>query len=230
MNWNQAKAMTLLVIPMATLLSLPVIGLAESIKERIQPSPESGFSTGGHGHYGDREELAFSPPGGSDAAVKDMQQAGISQDQISAIKALMQQNRTQAQALHQQLRQKKQAMMEYVKSPDAKEGQALHMLNDVNALERKVSELRMKTFFAMRSKLTPEQWQKMQTLREQQMQQRRQMHGGQNGFGGGPNGQGSGSGGSGFAPGGQNFSGGPGGFGGGFGPRRRMMQQRFGQQ
>jgi Spy/CpxP family protein refolding chaperone len=99
-------------------------------------------------------------------AQRIMQQVGLSPEQMQELKTLREQGRSQAQTLRQQLRAKQQELMRYIKSPGANEGQAMSLLGEINALQRQVGELRIKTWFRMRSHLTPEQMEKLQQMHQ----------------------------------------------------------------
>lgn len=145
-----------------------------------------------------------------------MERFGVTPEQMQQFKAIREGARAEAQALQQQIRQKRQALMQYVQSPDANEAQAMAMNRELNAMTARVGELRIQTVFRMKEVMTPEQFDQFVRQREQargrimdqmqgRMQQRRE---GGGGFQGGPRQQ----------P-GQRFGGGQ------DGPRRRWQPQ-----
>lgn len=93
-----------------------------------------------------------------------MEQLGLTPEQSQKVKSIKAQGRSQSSALHQQLLTKRQALMKYLQSPGASETQARNMNADINETQRQLSEVRLKTWFAMRSQLTPAQLQKLNQL------------------------------------------------------------------
>ncbi len=95
-----------------------------------------------------------------------MQQLGLTQEQAEKLRAIKEQGRAQSKALHQQLRSKRQALMQYIQSSNANESKAMAMQTELNRLQGEMSALRLKTFFQMRAMMTPEQMQKMQQMKQ----------------------------------------------------------------
>lgn len=93
-----------------------------------------------------------------------IQQLDLTPEQRPKVQAIMQQSRQEGQALSQQLRAKRNAMMDYLKSLNATEATAMTMSTEVNMLQKRLSELRVKTWFAIRAELTPAQIQKMNQM------------------------------------------------------------------
>lgn len=92
---------------------------------------------------------------------KMQERLGLSSEQAKELKTIRERSLAQGKALHEQTRQKREAVMEYLKSPDANEATALRMNNELNDLYRRLGELRIKTWFDMREHLSPEQLKKM---------------------------------------------------------------------
>ncbi len=160
-NRNPFKATAFLAVPTALLLM-------------AQPVFAESFWGAGNGQdfgrSGDQNRIAQGQAPGNSQARQErqqqmIQQLGLSPDQAEKVKGIMQQGKAQSQALHQQLRTKRQAMMKYLQSPDANESQARSMNADINDLQRQLSEIRLKSWFAMRSQMTPEQLQKMSQMK-----------------------------------------------------------------
>lgn len=157
-NRNPLKAAAFLAVPAALLLmAQPVFA-------------ESFWGGQEFGRFGDQHQIAQGPNGGNSQARQErqqqmIQQLGLNPVQAEKVKAIMQQGQDQSKALHQQLRTKRQAMMKYLQSPDANENQARGMNAEINELQRQLSEIRLKSWFAMRSQMTPEQLQKMSQLK-----------------------------------------------------------------
>jgi len=98
-----------------------------------------------------------------------LSQLDLSKEQSQKIKTIMAGGHKQSQALKSQLHAKKRGLMQYLQSPDANLNQALSQNNDINGMQRQLGELRLKTFFAMRAQLSPEQLQKLQHLQKERM-------------------------------------------------------------
>lgn len=94
-----------------------------------------------------------------------IQKLDLSPEQSQKVNLIMQRGKQQGQALHQTIRKKRQDLMRYLHAPDSTESQAMAMNSEINAMQRQMSELRLKTWFAMRAIMTPEQRQKLQKLR-----------------------------------------------------------------
>lgn len=93
-----------------------------------------------------------------------IQELGLTSAQAQAVRSIAQAGRQESQALYQQLRTKRRALAEYLKRSDALETSATAMNTEINAVQKRLSELRLRTWFAIRAHLTPEQLQKLQTL------------------------------------------------------------------
>lgn len=146
MNRNLLKAAIALMIPCAILLH-PVAGLAEQSMGRF------GEGSGMRG------------PGGEGGPQMMLRQLGLSAEQNQKVRAIMEEGRSQSQALHQQLKSKRQAFMQYMHSSSASESRALSLMEEMNALQRQLSELRVRTWFKVRTNLTPEQLQRLSQMK-----------------------------------------------------------------
>lgn len=148
-NRNPLKALSFLLVPTALLLlSAPGYCEGPSAPKASAPSEHSGRR-----HNENEAHQAFS------------KQLGLSPEQSQKVKAIMQEGHQQSQTMKEQLRAKRKALMQYLQTPNASQSQALSMNADINATQRQMSELRLKTFFAMRAQLTPEQLQKLPQLK-----------------------------------------------------------------
>jgi Spy/CpxP family protein refolding chaperone len=92
-------------------------------------------------------------------------QLKLSPKQTEAIQAIGQEGRQKSEGLKNQLRTKRHALMQYLHTNNAALSPALALNNEVNQIQQQIGELRLKTFFAMRSQLTPEQLQQFQKLK-----------------------------------------------------------------
>ncbi|MEB3285967.1 MAG: Spy/CpxP family protein refolding chaperone [Vampirovibrionales bacterium] len=75
----------------------------------------------------------------------------------------------QLQPLHEQLKSKKKALMEYLATPDSEKAQALEMQGEIDALMAQKSKLYIDHFYAKQSFLTPEQQKTAQTFMQKKM-------------------------------------------------------------
>jgi Spy/CpxP family protein refolding chaperone len=90
----------------------------------------------------------------------------LSAEQMTAIATIQEEGRTEASRLKAELRAKRHTMMAYVSSASADQGKAMEHLQGVEAIRTQLSALRLRTWFQIRDVLTPEQLQRLQTLRE----------------------------------------------------------------
>lgn len=100
-----------------------------------------------------------------------MKELGLSPEQGQKVKSVMEQGRAQSKALREQLKAKRQAMMQYLQNPKATESGARSLNGDINDLQRQLSEIRLKTWFNLRAHLNPEQLQKLQAIKAKQWAQ-----------------------------------------------------------
>jgi len=161
-NRNPFKATAFLAVPTALLLMAQPV-FAESF-QGAGNGQDFGRFNGGQ-NYIAQGQVPGNSQARPDRQQQMIQQLGLSPDQTEKVKGIMQQGKAQSQALHQQLRAKRQAMMKYLQSPEANESQARSMNADINDLQRQLSEIRLKSWFAMRSQMTPEQLQKMSQMK-----------------------------------------------------------------
>lgn len=162
---NPRKAFAFLAVPAALLLmaqpslAAPSFGGTPSLFEldcaQMNPMQVAQAEPGRAGNPADREQRR-------QRMIKEL---SLSPEQAQKIKAIKEQGREQGRALNQQLRAKRQAMMQYLQSPNANEAQARTLNSDIHTLQKQISELRLKSWFAMRKVMTPEQLQKMNRLK-----------------------------------------------------------------
>lgn len=144
---GNAKAMTILTIAAVVSVSTTLVAIAQPAGEQ----PEK------------RHELI-------------MKKLGVTPAQAEELKAIREGNRREGGQLKEEIRLKQKALMAYMTSPGATEAGALDRQNEIAALRNRMSELRIKTWFAIREKLTPEQLEKLTRMRRRIMQNRGQRH------------------------------------------------------
>jgi Spy/CpxP family protein refolding chaperone len=88
----------------------------------------------------------------------------LSKEQSAKVKALVEQGKTESQALYQQVKEKREALMTYLKADDAIEAKALELNSEIQELKGHLGEMRLKTWFAIREQLTPEQRHSLQEV------------------------------------------------------------------
>lgn len=150
MKWNLLKASAFLAIPLVV-LSSPLASWANPGQQgnlKMPPEAKHEFKRPGH-------------------PASLLEQLRLTPEQKEKIRALQMQGHEQSHALHQQLRAKRQSLMQYLQSPDAEEGKAQGLQAEVSDLQSQMSMQRLKSWFQMRSILTPEQKQRLQQLRPQ---------------------------------------------------------------
>ena len=112
----------------------------------------------------------------------------LTAEQKQKLQSVRQQKQGQGQQLHQQIEQKRKALMQYMTQPNASESKALSMSKEIANLQEQAAEMRIQTWFQMKAIFTPEQLQQLQQMR-QQVGQRRAQGGGGGGFKGGMRGR-----------------------------------------
>jgi Spy/CpxP family protein refolding chaperone len=153
--WNDRKTLlaALLVSGLSLLgaLSLPLVW-SESA------------TGGGHGPGSNPSEArrTHNPDDRADAHQRGMlQKLGLSPEQSRRVDALLQRGRAESEDLRRQLRERRQALMRYLKRPEATEAGARAQSTEIQTLQNRLNEMRLKTWFAIRSQLTPEQIRKL---------------------------------------------------------------------
>lgn len=157
---NRLTATIRLFLLACPLLLLPAMASAENSLSGSHPTPCHDAKL-----IAQAEPQALSPAEREARRQEWLKKIGITPEQDQKISALRAQGRQQVEALHTQLRNKKQALFAYLKMPNATEAQARLLNNEINDLQRRLSEIRLKTWFAMRSQLTPEQLARIHELR-----------------------------------------------------------------
>lgn len=157
-NRMPLQKLAVLGLPLALLLNLL------TVSTWADPSSHGGRGQGQPNH---------SPSGSPDERHQHMiKELGLNPEQGQKVKSIMEQGRAQSQALREQLKAKRKSMMQYLQTPNATEAGARTLNSDINDLQRRLSEIRLKTWFSMRSQLNAEQLQKLQALKARQWAQR----------------------------------------------------------
>lgn len=160
-NRMPLQKLAVLALPLALLLNL-LPGLASA-------DPSNQASQGGRMQGRSSHSSASSSDERHQQMIKEL---GLSPEQGQKVKSTMEQGRAQSQPLREQLKSKRKAMMQYLQTPNATEAGARTLNNEINDLQRRLSEVRLKTWFSMRSQLNPEQLQKLQAIKAKQWAQR----------------------------------------------------------
>jgi Spy/CpxP family protein refolding chaperone len=100
------------------------------------------------------------------------QELKLSPEQQNKIKAIRDNASKEAEPLRQQLMAKQKEVMSYVGRPDATETKAIALQRDLHALQLKMAEHRLRTWFKIKSVMTPEQSRQYAEVRKQRMNQR----------------------------------------------------------
>jgi Spy/CpxP family protein refolding chaperone len=150
------------------ILSLPLALLLNLLPGLASADPPNQASQGGRM----QGRAAHAPSSFDERHQQMIKDLGLSPEQGQKVKSTMEQGRAQSQSLREQLRTKRKAMMQYLQSPNATEAGARNLNNEINDLQRRLSEIRLKTWFSMRSQLNPEQLQKLQAIKAKHWAQR----------------------------------------------------------
>jgi Spy/CpxP family protein refolding chaperone len=86
-----------------------------------------------------------------------LQELSLTEDQKTKLKAIQQDGQSQSKAVREKTRGLYREMMTYMASPEAKEDKAMDMQRHIQGEQAKLGEIRMKSWFKIRSILTPEQ-------------------------------------------------------------------------
>lgn len=132
------------------------------------------------------------------AALGFLQDLGLTEEQKTKLKSIQQEGQTQNKALREKNRNLYREMMGYMASPSATEAKALEMQRHIQEEQAKMGEIRLKSWFKIRSVLTPEQIEKINTKFQEHAKRMdsirdRMGQGGGNGASGGGFGQGGGA-------------------------------------
>jgi Spy/CpxP family protein refolding chaperone len=160
--WNDRKTLlaALLVsgLSLAGALSLPLVRSESATGGGHGPGANPGEARLAH----QQGPSKHSPEDRADARQRGMlQKLGLSPEQSRRVETLLQRGRAESQDLRRQLRERRQALMRYLSRPEATEAGARAQSSEIQALQNRLSEMRLKTWFAIRSQLTPEQIRKL---------------------------------------------------------------------
>ncbi|MDX2086087.1 MAG: periplasmic heavy metal sensor [Candidatus Melainabacteria bacterium] len=117
-------------------------------------------------------QTSSAPHRGGNRRQAMMQELGLNEQQMQALKTIREQAKANSQPLKTQLRSKQQGLQQYLHNPQANESTALAMQQEIQALQSRLGSLRIKTWFQIRNVMPPEALAKMQELRQQRRQQR----------------------------------------------------------
>lgn len=152
-------------LPKLAVLALPLALLLNCVPGSVSADPSK--------HGGQPQARATHAASASDDRHQQMMKdLGLSPEQGQKVKSTLEQGRAQSQALREQLKTKRKAMMQYLQSSNATETGARNLNNEINDLQRRLSEIRLKTWFSMRSQLNSEQLQKLQAIKAKQWAER----------------------------------------------------------
>ncbi len=104
---------------------------------------------------------------------------GLTQEQQGKLKALKEGKKANFKSKMQASHEKRKALHDYMASDDATESGAMAKQRELNALQAEIGEMKVRSFFEMRSILTPEQRQKMKAMHDERKS--RMKDGGSNG-------------------------------------------------
>jgi len=152
---------------MNKILSLKVLALLVAPSLLILASPS--LAEAGPAHKSTSQALSSSEHRAKGSSACALQQLNLNKDQQQKVEKIIAEGHRQGLVLKGQLRAKRRALMQYLQTPDANQTQALSMNVEINALQRQLGELRLKTFFSMRAQLSPEQIQKLQHLQKSRL-------------------------------------------------------------
>ncbi len=106
---------------------------------------------------------------------------GLTEQQQSQLKTIKEQGRQNSKTIHQNVKSKRQALMDYMASPEASEAKAKSMNQEIGDLMHQMSEQRISSVFQMKDILTPEQFTQLMEKKKQHMEQRKNNRGNRRG-------------------------------------------------
>lgn len=165
-NRTPFRRAVFLAVPLVLMLC-PLTGFAAAFDSA--PVSSCGMLLAAAPHSGGGSGPSESP---SERHQRYVEALGLSPEQSRKVQAIMSQGRAQGKALRAQLATKQQQMMRNLQSADANEAQARALNSEINDLQRQISEVRLKTWFAMRAELTPEQLVKLKEYKEKRRAER----------------------------------------------------------
>tara|TARA_B100000287_G_C20469630_1_gene716684 strand:- start:38 stop:559 length:522 start_codon:yes stop_codon:yes gene_type:complete len=164
---------------MRKLFIYPVIGLLAAGTILIS-APTNGFANPDDSPSVEQSWKKMSP----EARRQRMKEKyGFSEQQLDQFKTIKDASKTEAQGLKDQIKTKRQAMMDYMTSPDATESQALKYHQEMADLMNQMGVLRIKTTFKMKDLMTPEQFTAFSQDRQKRFKKFHERHGGKHGGG-----------------------------------------------
>lgn len=96
----------------------------------------------------------------------------LSQEQKASLEKIQMEGKSKAVSLKSQLSKRRQEMLDYLSSTDAREEKANQMQHELAQLQEELSQLRITTWFQMRKILTPQQLETLSNFRARMMKQR----------------------------------------------------------
>ncbi|MGE0200340.1 MAG: Spy/CpxP family protein refolding chaperone [Candidatus Melainabacteria bacterium] len=102
-------------------------------------------------------------------------QLGLSEEQKQAMHEIRETNRVKAKAIRDQLQSKRQELRAQMTAPDGDKSQAVSLQKEIAGLQSQMEALRLKTWFAMKEKMTPEQLNKLKRIRQAAKMRRERM-------------------------------------------------------
>lgn len=101
---------------------------------------------------------------------------GLTPEQDKNLEAAKAAHRDTAKALREELKARKTELKDAISKPGTTRAQVEPLVNDIKALEAKITDNRIDGIFAVKAILTPEQFAKLEAMREKHMKERMEKH------------------------------------------------------
>lgn len=179
--------------PILTRWALPAVLLACAVWVSLPMAAlaQRGGYGGGHDGYrgGFRGARGPQPQGDPQQrqALREQRRAemqsrlGLNQAQMERLQAIREQAKAEAQPLKQQIQQKRAEQQRMMSGGDYDESRAMRLNEEINQMQSRLGELRIRTLGQMKGQMTPEQYTQFSQMRSQareRMQERRAQPGG----------------------------------------------------
>ncbi len=110
-------------------------------------------------------------PKGKDMKAEMKKELGLTAEQDKQLKDGRDAHRAEAKALHDAMRAKKDELTAALAKPGATKAQVEPIVNELKALQAQMTDKRVDGIFAVKAVLTPEQFAKLENMKEKHMKE-----------------------------------------------------------
>ena len=131
------------------------------------------FAFGGCGYSGKGDKNCSKGKEMKGDMKKDL---GLTAEQDKQLEAGREAHRAEAKAMHNALKAKKDELKAAIAKPGATRSQVEPIVNELKALEVQITDKRVDGIFAVKAILTPEQFAKLEAMKEKHMKEGKEKH------------------------------------------------------